>query len=46
MTFREHLKQVPAEQYVLDDIQIRPICDDEDLWYAIVQCQLKPGQEE
>lgn len=46
MGLREALDHVPAEQFALQDIFIRPIQDDDDLWFATVECQPKPGQEE
>lgn len=46
MELRDALKHVSAEQFILDDILIRPIQNDDDLWYATVECRLKPGQED
>ena len=45
-TLRQSILSLPAELFSLDDIQIRPIVDDYDLWYAVVDCQLAAGQEE
>lgn len=45
-TLRESLAAVRRECYQLDDIFLRPIADDHDLWYATVECRLKPGQED
>ena len=45
-TFREKILALPPELFSLDGIQIRPICDDYDLWYAVVECKLAPGQED
>ena len=30
----------------MDDIRIQPICDDYDLWYATVECELLPHQKD
>lgn len=44
-TLREALAEVCQEDYRLEDIFLRPIADDYDLWFATVECRLKPGQE-
>lgn len=41
---RDALAHMRAEQFTLEYIFIRPIRDDEDLWFATVECRLKPGQ--
>ncbi len=45
-TLRQSILSLPAELFSLDTIQIRPIMDDYDLWYAVVDCQLAAGQEQ
>lgn len=46
MTLRERLDHLPAEAWAGHGLFFRPIGTDEDLWYAVVECQLKPGQED
>ena len=46
LSFRNILLRTDPGAFTLDDLLIRPICDDNDLWYATVECQLKPGQED
>ncbi len=45
MKLKTALSKLQPDQFTLDDILIRPIRDDEDLWYAVVECRLKPEQE-
>lgn len=45
-SFAERLRRLPASVWTSDTLCIRPIENDDDLWYATVECQLKPGQEE
>lgn len=45
-TLRQKIEALPSAVFMLDGIQIRPIRDDNDLWYAVVECQLAPGQED
>ena len=45
-TLRQSILSLPTALFSLDGIQIRPIKDDYDLWYAVVDCQLAAGQEE
>ncbi len=45
-TLKEKLDALPCSVFTKDDIHIRPICDDYDLWYAVVECRLAPGQED
>lgn len=35
-----------TEGICMDDIHILPICDDYDLWYATVECELLPHQKD
>lgn len=44
-TFRDHILELDKSVFTLDNIRIRLIQSDEDLWYATVQCTLAPGQE-
>lgn len=46
MTFSERLRQLPSSTWKSETVRIRPISNDQDLWYAIVDCKLAPGQEE
>ncbi len=46
MTLKERLDRLPDSRFRLDGVRIRPIRNDEDLWYATVLCQLAPGQED
>lgn len=45
-SLRQLLRELPDEAWKTREIFIRPIQDEEDLWYATVECRLKPGQEE
>lgn len=45
-TLRQKIEALSPEVFSLDNIRIRRICDDTDLWYAVVECRLAPGQEE
>lgn len=42
--FRNKLLSVLSDGISKDDIHIRPVCDDYDLWFATVECQLHPNQ--
>ena len=46
MTLRSKLEAVTSECWTDGIILIRPILDDYDLWFATVECKIKPGQEE
>ena len=43
-TFRNKLLSALTNGITMDDIHIRPICDDYDLWFATVECRLHPNQ--
>ena len=45
-SLKNKIYALPLSAFFRGDIQIRPIQDDYDLWYAVVECQLAPGQEE
>ena len=45
-TLKDKIMALPDCAFTLGDIQIRPIRDDYDLWFAVVECQLAPGQED
>jgi ribosomal protein S18 acetylase RimI-like enzyme len=45
-SLRNKITALPSSAFAQNGIQIRPIRDDYDLWYAVVECQLAPGQEE
>lgn len=42
----ETLKSVPAHIWHSETVSIQPIRDDDDLWYATVECRLYPEQED
>lgn len=42
----DNLRELSASVWASATILIRPIKTDDDLWYATVECQLAPGQEE
>lgn len=46
MNFRNKVEALSEEVFTLGELRIAPIRDDWDLWYATVECRLKPGQEE
>lgn len=46
ITFAELLKALPEENWKSELVGIRPIADEEDLWYATVECRLHPEQED
>ena len=45
-TLKEKINYLPPEVFSLDGLSIQPVRDDYDLWYAVVECQLAPGQAE
>ena len=45
-TLQKKITTLSPEVFSLNGISIRPIRDDWDLWYAVVECKLAPGQEE
>ena len=45
-TLKEKIDALPESVFTSKDIRIRPIRDDHDLWYAVVECRLAPGQED
>ena len=45
MSFREKILDVVEQEGAMDGIAIRAIRNDEDLWYATVECQLGEGQD-
>lgn len=42
----DKLRELPASVWASETLLIRPIENDDDLWYATVECQLAPGQED
>ena len=46
MSFADKLKSLPEDIWRSETLQIRSIEDDDDLWYAVVECRLAPGQED
>lgn len=43
-TLRQNILALSPDCFSLHGIQIRPICDDYDLWFAVVECKLSPDQ--
>ena len=41
---KERIASLESHFFIQDDIRIRPIQNDYDLWYAVVECELKPEQ--
>ena len=46
MSLREKWEKLPPDVFTGHGLTIREIRDDDDLWYATVECMLAPGQEE
>ncbi len=46
MCFRDKILALPKTAFSQEDISIRPISSENDLWYATEVCRLAPGQEE
>lgn len=46
MSLCDKLDALPRELFFAERVSIRPITDDDDLWYAVVECRLLPGQED
>lgn len=44
--FFQKVKRLPKESWSAETVRIRPIENDDDLWYAVVECELTPEQEE
>ena len=44
-SLKDNISALSSEQFTLDTITIRPIQDDYDLWFAVVECKLSPEQE-
>lgn len=44
MSLRDKLNTLPRETFRGERVSIRPITDDDDLWYATVECRLLPEQ--
>lgn len=44
--FSEALRSLPCSAWQAAQVRIKPIENDDDLWYATVECTLAPGQEE
>lgn len=45
-SFADKLKNLPKDTWSSERLFIRPIENDDDLWYAVVECRLEPEQEE
>lgn len=46
LSFADKIKSLPKEVLSSEKLTIRPIENDDDLWYAVVECTLATGQEE
>lgn len=44
-TLEQKIRSLPADSFVLDSIRFRIIQGDMDLWYAVMECRLAPGQD-
>lgn len=44
-SLNEKIRSLSSDVFHYNNIRISPIHDDYDLWYAVVQCKLAPGQE-
>ena len=45
-SFAEQIKSLPKDVWTSERLTIRPIENDDDLWYAVMECTLATGQEE
>lgn len=43
---KQRIDALSSDTFSFGDIRICPIRDDDDLWFATVECRLAPGQEE
>ncbi|MBE7003807.1 MAG: GNAT family N-acetyltransferase [Ruminococcaceae bacterium] len=46
MDLHRKMEALPKKLFCGGRVSIRPIADDDDLWYATVECRLLPGQED
>lgn len=46
LSFADKLKSLPKDIWSSERLSIRPIANDDDLWYAVVECRLHPEQED
>lgn len=46
MSFADKVKNLPEDVWISETVRIRRIENDDDLWYAVVECKLDPEQEE
>lgn len=46
LSFADKLKHTPKDIWSSERLSIRPIENDDDLWYAVVECRLTPEQED
>ena len=46
MSFADKVKSLPKDVWISETVSIRRIENDDDLWYAVVECKLDPAQEE
>lgn len=45
-SFSEKARRLPAELFVSDTVNLRPIETEDDLWYAVAECKLTEEQAE
>lgn len=45
-SFADIVKSLPKAAWLSESVTIRVIENDDDLWYAVVECALKPEQED
>ena len=45
-SFADKVRNLPQNAWRSERLFIRPIQDDDDLWYAVVECRLHPEQED
>lgn len=46
MSFADKVKSLPKDIWISETVSIRSIENDDDLWYAVVECRLNPEQED
>ena len=45
-SLNEKIRSLSSDVFHYSNIRISPIHDDYDIWYAVVECKLAPGQED
>ena len=46
MSFADKVKSIREDVWASETVSIRSIENDDDLWYAVVECRLLPEQED